>query len=230
MSKTDAKTPLSIVPMDGPFADIQAICKSKAAKECGPIPEGEAAAERFASSMQKITPLSKPFSSARLVYTGDWDATCYLVVEMGDALYVEPKGFECFAGDNRSSLRAVPTEFAVRDVMPGGDHELLFRYKTTESYANMDNDGIGNDVNNETTVVCGVGASGKPSCFSLAVANHSVTEPYNKPEQRKVVTFKLTLSFEADTIVIEGDEPASGASMVIDSRLDHRGRHTLVFP
>ncbi len=168
-----AADPLKPVPLAGPFPSLAAFCDS--------LPD-EADHDRAACPNVEDTPNGvvedpeAPWLEARYFRDAD-QMTCHLAVRVAAGWFADRDGFYCH--DNFSELEQ--EEFALADLVPGGAKELvlkvaLSRYQRDDVELEDDSGGKftgratvcqGRD---EETTVCGVGASGRPTCFSMQSA------------------------------------------------------------
>lgn len=240
-----AAEPLEIRATDGPYASLAEYCAAAVAAAQQKDPESDAECwllddESMAEQNQELlggvlvptgaVTLAAPFPTARFVAVGFMGAECRLALETSGGWYVASLGFSCGDTDNRTSSKLGVDELAVRDALPGGQPELVARLNERESRSNMDNDGLDIEDDTDYLVLCGVGASGRPSCTRPLAVRSSITierlpdyEPNEMNEGIEPGTraYELRIEYAADGIVVAGDAPSA------QTRIGH---HPVAFP
>lgn len=234
--------------MLGPFATTAELCAAAVAAatqaspdepaecwEVGSRPEDEPMLMPGASLPAGPQALAAPFTSARFVAVGLDAPACHLAVEMADGRWYATAIGICGAADTRSNMHLAVLDLAVTDVLPGGAPELRLRYRTAETLSNLDGDGVHSETATEHHLVCGVGASGTPSCiapfgvagtWSLAWLEDARVDPEmsaSRPPPGNG-TWQRTTTYDAAALTLAGTTgPGAGAE-------HHTGRHPIIFP
>lgn len=162
-----AADPLRPQPMSGPFSSLAAYCEDQ-----GIDPHECLARVPWGKTHGLPTKLPKPYRQVRLFRQED---DCHLAVQTERGFFVHP--FTC-AWHRFSAERA---DFAVSDIVPGGQPELVLRvfnrigYKSDASEID-DDEGTSATISPELGIcqrlwiVCGIGSSQSPSCSNLVLA------------------------------------------------------------
>lgn len=225
-----AKKPIKVVPMLGPKKTLKALC---APDDCFVDPPGED--ERITGeptyAIKVARSLAPPFEAARfIVKESDYIFGCRLAVKVAGGWYLQAgEAEECWEMSSRTSLSTDVDEFAVKQFVPGGQPELVLRTKAESFMSNMDNDGATQNSTTHTMTVCGVGTSGKPSCFALDTGGSWETsrDDLNAPNadlakdlQEGKGTWKQHVGWKDGVMHVTGDAPQQGYGWS-----DRRGTH-----
>jgi tetratricopeptide (TPR) repeat protein len=159
---------------------------------------------------------------------------CALAVRTRAGWFVEPWIAECRELGGRWDRVVTADEIAFRDVLPGGDPELVLRL-SSEMVSNITDPGAQPDaqVLQESTerlyLLCGIGASGHPSCLPPLTVAYDVSfsaEPEGTPTPEPE-HWSVALSSNSDGIELRAEKGAGSMSAEAAKLL---GRHRLDFP
>jgi len=188
----EAMSALAITPMQGPFASIEDFCASarKAASgkpfqcEVDSDKQGEIGRVSFAGKAHG------PYLGVQGVWTAENEngADWFPYKEYHLALQTKEGWFVTggLAGENNPGAFGIsgqlePTRLDFEDVGPGGAHEVLFGLTNhiADSDLGLNEASMSKD---KLLVVCGIGASGKPSCTGAIPTYHEAERFILSPE------------------------------------------------
>jgi len=230
-----ATRPLALTAMSGPYSTLADFCKKHPDPDkefCGPlseVPRDEIGTTLpLDRSMGADRKLAAPFLEARFVGIGLSSLDCRLAVRTDHGWFVQGSQSYCAMGDNRSQDSTHLDELAVRDLLPGGNPELVVEFTRKESAANLDNDGMLAEAESHELMICG-GTATQISCLEPLITRYADSqEPMEDADgdagAASHSSYQMKVEYQADAILVTGDLPASSSS------LDRRGRHPVTFP
>jgi tetratricopeptide (TPR) repeat protein len=217
----DAKPdePIAPVELQGPFPTLEAYCAAAAQVE----PDEPCRTSGDEVPTLPTVTLEKPYQQLAMLQTG-FAQSCSLAIRTAAGWFVHEEFAECRLMGGRWDRSVSFDSLTLRDIVAGGTKELVLEMQTDETFNDTPPDAKDDEmvISTEHTrglLICGVGASGKPSCTPLVVVEWAHDE--DNPSV-------LEAKFEDSAIVLRlvkggGGDASNGGIGVI-------GKHPLRFP
>jgi tetratricopeptide (TPR) repeat protein len=209
--------PIAPVELVGPFPTLEAYCAAVAQAE--PEEPCRTSADDV-PTLPKVT-LEKPYQQLAMLQTG-FAQSCSLAIRTAAGWFVHEEFAECRLMGSRWDRSVSFDSVTLREVVAGGSKELILEMQTDETFNDTPPDAKDDEmvISTEHTrglLICGVGASGKPSCTPEVVVEWAHDE--DNPSV-------LEARFEDNAIVLRlvkgGGNSSNGGIGVI-------GKHPLRF-
>lgn len=162
-----------------------------------------------------------------------------LALKTDKGWYVVPNGLYVYNPGAFGIFQSfVPTSIEIKDAIPGGQPEVLFSYE----YQTSDHDMAGAILyyaNTKETVICGVGASGAPSCTNPIVTQSTdgvdtslwdTADLGPLPEKSSESQWTLSLSFTTDGQIEVKQGTLKGLKALPKEVKAGLGKRVLAFP
>jgi hypothetical protein len=227
---TPADKALVVMPLDGPYRSVAAWCAAWVA--ANPDETCEPDKVMFEKETGRLRGKGV-WKEVRVLQVGPFES-CALAVRTRAGWFVERWIAECRELGGRWDRLVSADEIAIRDVLPGGEPELILRL-TSEMVSNITDSGAQPEaqVLQETTerlyLLCGIGGSGDPSCLptltvALDVSFSAEPEGTATPEPE---AWSVAVSPSADGIELRAER---GEGSMDPEAAKLLGRHRFGFP
>lgn len=252
---------LGVTPMKGPFTTLEAYCDSVKKRDKGNLTRCDPNTTDFGDSYRgppRLVGAKDPYLLMRILATsraalegqagkektaeqgneappiGQGHTFYHLVVRTKLGFFIREQAASTYNPGAFGITESLEVkDFSIRDVLPGGAPEILFRSVHTRTDSNVSMNELEESID-ETLMVCGMGGTGKPSCTRpipaswvqrVSVISPEMDEP-GAAHQLKDEKGSLGLSFlGGGELQIEGD-PAN----LPEAFRGLPGKHILRFP
>jgi tetratricopeptide (TPR) repeat protein len=209
--------PIAPQPLAGPFPSMNAYCE-KLAKQ--PEPEPCKPAAENGIELPKVA-FEAPFKELAIMLTDD--ERCSLGIRTPAGWFVNEDFAECRFMGGRWDRLVTFASVQKRDVVAGEPKELVFSIEVEESYNDTADDAGEDELEITNTsysllMVCGAGASGKPSCTPATMTS------WKRDDEPGLV---LEPRFEEGALILR---LASGGGKTGGAQIGAIGKHPLRFP
>ncbi len=212
-------------------ADVQAPPDTfLAAAATGPGDSVKALCEGCTTMKLQKVKLKAPYQKLGLAHHEDPDTednTVFLTVQLDGKTYLAPLGSWTQEGANSGSVDV--TSVKLKDVIPGGALEVLLTGSTSEMKAGHEGGDSGQEY--KMLWVCGLGATGAPSCAAVPLGITVWPHEYGEGKKYRI---KVTHKFTRDgriTRKVKGKWPSERTmGDVVQDRSEWQDTRSFLFP
>ena len=215
--------PLALAAMRGPYASLEAYCASFVAahRRVGADPSCQPSTSGVEG--RSVAPAgAPPFVEARVfrASNGEGLTSCMLAARTARGWFIDEAHQPACDTEGATRIGVEVEEIAVRDVRPGGAPLVVFRYTSRTALRSEAQDETERS-SDKTLVLCGVGASERPTCIRVPLGSVRETDRNGRTRRR---TWQLRVSYPDDTTIVVFGRGADGSAR------GAIGRHRVVFP
>jgi Tetratricopeptide repeat len=208
--------PIAPAALAGPYPSLDAYCAAFTKEQDEPCVLDRASAPKLPELK-----LEAPYRELAVLLTG-YDQHCTLAIRTGAGWFIDEYVTECREMGGHWERFVDVEAAALRDLVAGGAKELTLELETSEWFNETPEDAADDEmvVTNEKSrwlMVCGVGASGTPSCTPTVLVSWSRDENEG---------FALEPRFDDGAVVLRVKQGGSH----VEGSIGVLGKHPLRFP